>query len=67
MEKRVKVLRILMGIWLALGLVAMFYVMIFTRKSNIVLASIFIVGFAAIAIPLHSADEKLREEKKNSK
>ena len=61
MEKKIKLLRVLMWIWLALGVAAMLYVLIVTKKSNLPLALIFIVGFAAITMPL----KKLTDQQQN--
>lgn len=63
MEKKIKLLRILLWIWVALGVCAMVYVLFISKKSNILLAAIFLLGFAAIALPL----QKLMEQQKKGK
>lgn len=62
MEKKIKLLRVLMWIWLALGVAAMLYVLIVTKKSNLPLALIFIVGFSAIALPLRKLTDQQRQD-----
>ena len=63
MEKRVKILKILRGVWLALGLAAMFYVMFFYKKSAWPVALVFLAVFFAIELPLRRAEQALGGDK----
>ena len=63
MEKKIKLLKGLLWIWLALGLCAMLYVLLVTKKSNLPFAAIFIVGFSAIALPLRRLTDQQRQDR----
>lgn len=64
MEKKIRLLRTLRIIWIILGAAAMCYVLFVTKKSNLILAAVFIAGFAAIELPLRKLEDAQRGEKK---
>ena len=63
MEKRIRILKILRVIWLALGLLAMLYVIFFYKKSAWPLALVFLVVYIAIEMPLRRAEQTVNDSK----
>lgn len=66
-QKWNKPLKVLLVIWLALGLLAMLYVVFFYKKSAFFLALIFMAGFLAISMPLRKLEDQKRDEAKDQK
>ena len=63
-QKWNKPLKVLLVIWLALGLLAMLYVVFFYKKSAFVPALVFMAGFLAIALPLRKLEDQKRSAEK---
>ncbi len=61
-----KPLKVLLIIWVALGLVAVGYVVFVYKKSNFILAAVFLAGIMAIGLPLRKMEEQKRQNEEQN-